>query len=120
MKSIIVLSDTHGSDGSMIRSDFAGKTYLLNGNCDVPRLGEDTLTLEIEGVKIFACHGDRLGVKRGTAELARRAAEEGADIALFGHTHRAVEEQKDGVTLFNPGTRATCTLRCTTKNLRER
>ena len=129
MKSIIVLSDTHGnrgdirklyplftecdciihlgdtsSDGSMIRSDFAGKTYLLNGNCDVPRLGEDTLTLEIEGVKIFACHGDRLGVKRGTAELARRAAEEGADIALFGHTHRAVEEQKDGVTLFNPGT----------------
>ena len=100
---IIHLGDT-SSDGSMIRSDFAGKTYLLNGNCDVPRLGEDTLTLEIAGVKIFACHGDRLGVKRGTAELARRAAEGGADIALFGHTHRAVEEQKDGVTLFNPGT----------------
>lgn len=129
MKSIIVISDTHGnraaveklyplfaecdmiihlgdtsSDGAKIRADFPGKTYLVNGNCDIPRLGEDEITLEVEGVKIFACHGDGYGVKRGRARLAERAASAGAAIALYGHTHEAVEDNIDGVTLFNPGT----------------
>lgn len=129
MKSLIVLSDTHGnraeveklyplfaecdmivhlgdtsSDGARIRSAFPGKTYLLNGNCDIPRLGDDELTLDVEGVKIYACHGDRLGVKRGAGELAAKAASIGADIALYGHTHKACEKVINGVTLFNPGT----------------
>lgn len=128
MKSIIVLSDTHGnrsdveklysvfaesdfiihlgdtsSDGMRIKSAFPEKTYLLNGNCDIPRLGEDELTLEIEGVKIFACHGDKYSVKRGTGLLAAKAEELGADIALYGHTHNAREETIGSVTLFNPG-----------------
>lgn len=129
MKSIIVLSDTHGnraeteklypvfgecdyiihlgdtsSDGARIRSAFPDKTYLLNGNCDIPRLGTDELELEIEGVKIFACHGDRYSVKRGISSLAAKAEEVGAQIALYGHTHCAKEEICGGVTLFNPGT----------------
>lgn len=130
MKSIIVLSDTHGNragieglypvlgesdiiihlgdtsaDGLRIRNAFPDKSvYLLNGNCDFPRLGDDELLLEIEGVKIFACHGDKYGVKRGTERLAAEAAAAGAKIALYGHTHRADEEVADGVTIFNPGT----------------
>lgn len=129
MKSIIVLSDTHGnraeveklypvfaesdyiihlgdtsSDGMRIKSAFPQKTYVLNGNCDFPRLGDDELTLDVEGVRIFACHGDRYGVKRDTDRLAYRAQEAGAAIALYGHTHRAKEENTGGVALFNPGT----------------
>ncbi len=129
MKSIIVISDTHGnradieklypvfsesdliihlgdtsSDGARIRSAFPGKVILLNGNCDIPRLGEDEILLTEEGVKIFACHGDRYGVKRGNERLAQKAAESGAEIALYGHTHRATEETHGKVTLFNPGT----------------
>ena len=128
MKSIIVISDTHGnrgaveslyskfaecdmiihlgdtsSDGARISSAFPGKVKLLNGNCDIPRLGEDELQLEVEGVKIFACHGDKYGVKRGHERLAAKAEELGADIALYGHTHRACEEREGRVTLFNPG-----------------
>ena len=76
----------------------------MNGNCDIPRLGDDELTLDVEGVKIYACHGDRLGVKRGAGELAAKAASIGADIALYGHTHKACEKVINGVTLFNPGT----------------
>lgn len=129
MKSIIVLSDTHGnraeieklyplfsecdyiihlgdtsSDGARIRSSFPGKVYLVNGNCDIPRLGEDELELEIEGVKIFACHGDKFGVKRGTAELEAKARAAGAKVALFGHTHDAIEKDAGDLTMFNPGT----------------
>ena len=91
MKSVIVLSDSHGnrtaidklfpllsecdyiihlgdtsSDGQYIKKAFGEKVYLINGNCDFMKLGQDEITLEIEGVKIFACHGDRYGVKRSS------------------------------------------------------
>ena len=129
MKTVIVVSDSHGnraaldklfpvfaesdyiihlgdtsSDGLYIKKAFGDKTYLLNGNCDAAKLGADETVIEIEGVKIFACHGDRYGVKQGYDRLAYRAEEQGCQVALFGHTHRAVEFETGGVTLFNPGT----------------
>ncbi|MGN0806485.1 MAG: YfcE family phosphodiesterase [Candidatus Coproplasma sp.] len=129
MKSVIVLSDSHGnrtaidklfpvfaesdyiihlgdtsSDGQYIKKAFGDKVYLLNGNCDFMKLGQDEITVEIEGVKIFACHGDRYGVKYGYDRLAYKAEELGCGVALFGHTHCATETQIGGVKLFNPGT----------------
>ena len=128
MKTVIVISDSHGnraaldklngvfaesdyiihlgdtsSDGSYIRKQFPDKTYLLNGNCDLTKLGESELTLQIEGVKIFACHGDCYGAKSGYDRLAYKAEEQGCSVALFGHTHKAVEYTAGSVTLFNPG-----------------
>ncbi len=100
---IIHLGDT-SSDGLYIKKAFGDKTYILNGNCDFTRLGLDELTLDIEGVKIFACHGDRYGVKQGYDRLAYRAEELGCKVALFGHTHRAVEYSCGNALLFNPGT----------------
>lgn len=129
MKTLIAVSDSHGnraaleklfpifsesdyifhlgdtsSDGSFIRRSFPDKTYLINGNCDFERLGEKELTLQIEDVRIFACHGDAYGVKYGYDRLAYRAKELDCSVALFGHTHCATERELDGVLLFNPGT----------------
>lgn len=129
MKTIMVISDTHGnrqalenldrlfaesdfiihlgdtsSDGMLIRHKYPQKTYLLNGNCDFTRLGEDELVLEIEGIKLFACHGDRYGVKRNLYRLYERCEELGCTLALYGHTHEAREDKIEGVTLINPGT----------------
>ena len=129
MKSLIVISDTHGNiraieklfplfaecdyiihlgdtsaDGQVIRRSFPEKTYLINGNCDLSKAGEDELVLDVEGVKLFACHGDRYGVKRGYDRLAYRCLEEGCSVGLFGHTHTPVERTVGEVTLFNPGT----------------
>ena len=129
MKTVIVVSDSHGnraaldkltgvfaesdyiihlgdtsSDGSYIKKQFPEKTYLLNGNCDFTKLGEKEITLRIEGVNIFACHGDAYGVKHSYDRLAYKAEQEGCSVALFGHTHRATELTSGGVTLFNPGT----------------
>lgn len=128
MKTIVILSDTHGnrqaiekidgvlsecdyiihlgdtsSDGSFIRSKYPSKTYLVNGNCDLTKLGEDELVLDIEGVKIFATHGHLYSAKTTLMRLKYRAEELGAQIALYGHTHRADEQQADGVTIINPG-----------------
>lgn len=128
MTTIVVLSDTHGNrkdiealfpimdesdfiihlgdtsqDGNYIRTRFPQKTYLLNGNCDLIRLGENELTLQIEGVKILACHGHTYSVKSTPHKLVVRAKELGCTLALYGHTHRACEEEIDGVLTVNPG-----------------
>lgn len=100
---IVHLGDT-SSDGAYIKKQFPEKTYLLNGNCDFTRLGENQLVLSVEGVKIFACHGDAYGVKSSYDKIAYKAQEAGCSIALFGHTHRAIEQVAGNVTLFNPGT----------------
>ncbi len=111
---IIHLGDT-SSDGNYIKKKHPEKTYLLNGNCDlyskfgeddcdVFPLGEKEAVLDIEGVKIFACHGHAYSVKRDFLPLAKRAEELGCAIALYGHTHEADERQIGGVTLINPGT----------------
>lgn len=128
MKTVVILSDTHGNraaidglDGIFAESDYIihlgdtsqdgnyislhhrKKTYVLNGNCDFTRLGEDELTLEIEGVKIFACHGHRYSVKTTLSKLVQRAKELGCTVALYGHTHHAEEREVDGVLTVNPG-----------------
>lgn len=129
MTTIVVLSDSHGNrrdieglfpvmeesdiiihlgdtsqDGSFIRSRFPDKTYLLSGNCDIIKFGESELVLEVEGVKIFACHGHMYSVKSTTAKLVNRAKELGCTVALYGHTHSAAETEIDGVLTINPGT----------------
>lgn len=129
MKKITVISDTHGniaairklfpvfaesdliihlgdtsSDGQVIRREFPDKTYLLNGNCDLSKLGEDELVINVENLKIFACHGDKYGVKRGYDNIAYKAGQEGCKVALFGHTHAPTEKTVGDITLFNPGT----------------
>lgn len=129
MKTVVVVSDSHGTkaaleklfpifsesdyilhlgdtsaDGSYIRKTFPDKTFIVNGNCDFERLGENELTLDIEQVKIFACHGDMYGVKYGCDRLVYRARELGCNVALFGHTHTPCERQIGDVLIFNPGT----------------
>ena len=79
MKTLTVISDTHGnmrkitelnaifeecdyivhlgdtsSDGARIRAQFPDKTILINGNCDPVKLGEDEKVIEIENVRIFS------------------------------------------------------------------
>lgn len=128
MKTIVVVSDTHGyrqgleklmpvfaendmiihlgdtsGDGAYLRKLFPDKAVVINGNCDFPSLGDDESVLSVEGIKIFACHGHRYSVKTTLLRLARKAKEEGCEIALYGHTHLAREDEIDGVTLLNPG-----------------
>ena len=127
MKTLVVLSDTHGhkegierltglfaendyilhlGDGAADMRDVIGsypeKTYVCRGNCDFfPALPEGEL--EAEGVKIFFCHGHKYRVKSDLSELAREAKPRGCRVALYGHTHRALICEEEGVLLVNPG-----------------
>ena len=100
---IIHLGDT-SQDGGYIRKKYPQKTRLINGNCDLMKLGEDESVISLEGVKIFACHGHGYSVKHTLSRLAMRAKELGCSVALYGHTHSAGELEVDGVLTVNPGT----------------
>lgn len=128
MKTVITVSDTHGNkkflesldkifaesdviihlgdtsaDGGAVRTKYPDKTFVVNGNCDAVKLGDDERVLQIEDMKIFICHGHRYSVKHTLARLAERAKELGCGVALYGHSHRAREDELCGVTLINPG-----------------
>lgn len=66
--------------------------YSVKGNCDFYGDEETELIIKLGGKTIFATHGHKYGVKLGYGSIYRRAAEAGADILLFGHTHEAFLE----------------------------
>lgn len=94
-------------------------TYAVRGNCDAgdrfSPYGEETplyRLIHIGNYKIFIAHGHTLSVKSTRDELCREASRQGADIALFGHTHIPTLEYIEkgsirgvewDITIFNPG-----------------
>lgn len=126
---ILVLSDSHGSrrkveqaiaqqptaevvlhlgDGAndleyirYERPDLA--FYQVCGNCDrcceFPI--EDTINL-LEKTILFT-HGHAFRVKYTLDDLDAYARKIGADVVLFGHTHRPVTGYEDGLYWMNPG-----------------
>ena len=128
MKTLVILSDTHGNrklvehlgglfaendyilhlgDGATdmreVRDLYPDKVYACAGNCDAFIPLPDEGELEVEGVKIFFCHGHRYGVKSNLYALAEEAKRRDCEIALYGHTHTAMILEVNGVTLINPG-----------------
>ena len=125
----LVISDTHGAvsylktvlqthkdiktifflgDGS---DDFEELSYMLNdrtlyavsGNNDIACSNPYSVVKEFNGKKIYATHGHIDKVHVNLEGLKKEAKKAGADIALYGHTHKRYEECDDGLYIFNPG-----------------
>ena len=56
--------------------------------------------IELDGVRIYMEHGHR---SVNLFSLSYKAQENGAGIAMFGHTHQAYAEDDGRVLLLNPG-----------------
>ena len=90
-------------------SEYADRLFCVRGNCDTevdqmvlpfPILAETAL-LFVDGRTWFACHGHRAGANPTANDLPKLPA---GSVVLSGHTHIPVlEENPDGVLLFNPG-----------------
>ena len=80
------------------------KIVAVQGNCDMlsPAAQQDLL-IELEQVRIYLCHGHRWSVKTGLERLEREGRRLGAQLVLFGHTHRPLLRETDALTLLNPG-----------------
>ena len=129
MKKLIVISDSHGNaaavssmlplvaendyiihlgDGAgdirQLRDYYPDKTYFCAGNCDFLAHYPTEGVLEVDGVRIFYCHGHQYAVKQELLTLALAAKSRNCELAFYGHTHEANITQVEGVTLVNPGT----------------
>ncbi|MCR5664991.1 MAG: metallophosphoesterase [Oscillospiraceae bacterium] len=79
--------------------------YRVCGNCDLAPIAPLADIVQLGPVKAFLCHGHQYGVDWGELDrLAYAAQERGCSLALYGHTHRASQEELGGVQLINPGT----------------
>jgi len=79
------------------------RMIFVKGNSDWGSHSKDEDMVTCLGKQIFFTHGHRYGVKQGLDLLHRRAKSLGADIALFGHTHIAMNLYHGGIHLLNPG-----------------
>lgn len=66
------------------------------------------IEFEAGGIKFLAMHGHRpANVKNGLGGAAKYAAEKGADVVLYGHTHvkedRTIEVGEKKIRMINPG-----------------
>ncbi len=102
---LIHLGD-YDRDAQALREAFPDtQVHSVCGNCDIMPLAPEKLVIELGPVRALLVHGHRYGVSAAQADwLVFAAREEGAQLAMFGHTHSPFYEQLGGVTLLNPGT----------------
>jgi len=82
----------------------SGKEVIkVPGNCDFSTESPREVLLSLGGKRFLLTHGDRYGVKGGFDRLVRRAAEEKADVVLYGHTHIRSVVTINGTLYVNPG-----------------
>lgn len=127
-KYLTVISDTHGARRNLTRLigdfsisdkivflgdgisdlnelfEFQDKIVAVSGNCDFSYSNQKQALFDVDGVKFLAVHGDLYGVKLSLSRLKAYAKSVGAKVVLFGHTHKAVVVEEDGLILVNPGT----------------
>lgn len=73
------------------------------GNCDWGSLDEPERFIELGGVRILMMHGHTRGVKYGGMNAYYAAREMGADVLLYGHTHRPTVDYDGTLYTMNPG-----------------
>ena len=124
----LILSDTHGStdsaedvirrtpcdkiihlgdicrDAERLEAIFPNKSIcILAGNNDYFSDKPRQVVLTDGATRIFCTHGHMQGVKGSMSGILNTAKNNGCAVALFGHTHRALNETRDGILLLNPG-----------------
>lgn len=90
-------------DTKILDVDFKGEIYAVRGNCDTSNEYPLQRIIDLMGVKIFMIHGHMYNVKYEYNTIFYKGKEIGAYIILFGHSHKALISDFDGVTIMNPG-----------------
>ena len=125
---ILIISDTHGShrnldevlerekdidmllhlgdvenDDDYIEAVMDCPVHIVAGNNDyfsyLPREKE----IQIGKYKVFMSHGHNYYVSMNTERLRQAARQRGADIVMYGHTHRPKVDASEDVIVVNPG-----------------
>ena len=114
-----ILEAAEEADGIIHAGDFTGEEvlglfrgigpplYAVRGNMDSPEVAralDDRLVFELEGVRIGLTHGS--GPPQGLDQRVRQVLPAGLDVMIFGHSHRPMLEDDNGLLVLNPGSAA--------------
>lgn len=92
------------SDLELVQSAFGEKPIVtVRGNNDFYYRSPDETTFTADGKTVFCAHGHTCYVKYGRERLLSTAAEQKADIVLYGHTHEPFVGYENGVHILCPG-----------------
>ena len=125
---ILVVSDSHGKVDKLIQAvEQVHPGYVLHlgdcqrdleklrqafpmlpmegvtGNCDYGSCYQPERLIELGGVRILMLHGHTRGVKSDVMRAVWAARECGAQVLLFGHTHRPLVDNDGALLVLNPG-----------------
>lgn len=124
---LLIVSDTHKRNDNYFEvlrqqkpdmvihcGDAEGAEYALTEAADCPVqivLGNNDffsylpkeLMLEIGHYRVWVTHGHNYYVSMGSENIKREAVARGADIVLYGHTHRPLVDIDSNVIAVNPG-----------------
>lgn len=128
---VLIVSDTHGKDTKLEEAvskeapfdmlvhcgDVEGREFfiealaecpccMVSGNndffSDLPREEE----IYISGNKVLVTHGHNYGVSLNLCGVVDEARARGCRAVMFGHIHRPVLMEQNGVLVINPGSLA--------------
>lgn len=125
---VLIVSDTHGSHRNLEKviertegidllihlGDTEGKedyiealvdcpAYIISGNNDFFSDSPREKEFMLEGRHVFITHGHAYYVAIDEERLREAAKDRGADIVMYGHTHRPSCSDEDGILVLNPG-----------------
>ena len=125
---ILVIGDTHGklnkvrevyakltnidliahtgdliTDAAALGKEFNVPVVAAKGNCDSSYSKEDFEIIETECGNILLTHGHMEQVNYQLTTLMYKAMEENCIAVLFGHTHKALIDECEGIHFVNPG-----------------
>lgn len=125
---ILIISDTHRKNDNYLRvlckigkvdlvihlGDVEGSEYTIQeaagcpvefvaGNNDFFSDLPSEKTLQIGRYRVMITHGHRYYIGMGNEMLKKEAVAQGADIVMYGHTHRPVIDISQDIIAINPG-----------------
>lgn len=128
MQRIMIVSDTHRRHGNLAEAvyregsldmlihlgDIEGEeeviaeiakceTVMVPGNNDFFSAMEREREIMLGNKKVLITHGHYYYVSLDTKTIRDEGIGRGADIVMFGHTHRPLIQTDDVITLINPG-----------------
>lgn len=100
---LIHAGDIEGDLESILGPKREYSIHAVAGNMDWGGGLESAQTFDMGGHKVFLAHGHNYGVSWNLANFRNVAENCGADVAIFGHTHRPFLEEQNDILLLNPG-----------------
>ncbi len=92
------------SDGVRLAKIYGQTVYAVHGNCDGGWGEEEFKIVQTPAGKILVIHGHMEDVKFSLDDARYLAKREKCGLVCFGHTHKPVIKEQDGILFVNPGT----------------